>query len=123
MMNKKELIILLLVPIVVLVVSYYGVHQIDLVSSNHQANLNITNNIDAFVTKIQSETPEQTQLNLIRHINHTKKMLALELESEQLYIDVMRTFFNNALIVSLIWVALVMLIFFTSNNRNARQNL
>lgn len=50
-------------------------------------------------------------------------MLAMEQESQHVYIDVMLTFFNNALVISLIWVALVILIYFTSNYRNERQNL
>ena len=122
-MNKKELIALLLVPFIALCVSYYGVYQVKLVESNHDANSEIVNNIDAFITKIKSETPEQTQLNLISHIKDTNKLLVLGQESEHMYINVMLTFFNNAVVISIIWVALVVLIYFTSSYRNARQNL
>ena len=116
-MNYKELTILLLLPVLAIFITYYGVHKINLVNANHQSNINITQNIDDFVLKIQAETPEVTQSNLINYIKNTKQLLLMELESEQLYIDTIHTFFRSTLVFTLIWSILVFTIFYISRRR------
>ncbi|MDH5710452.1 MAG: hypothetical protein OEZ15_02140 [Gammaproteobacteria bacterium] len=119
-MNKRELTILLLMPILAVCISYYGVYQIDTVNRNHQANIDITSKIEDFAVKIKSENPEQTQRNLINHIESTNQLLAMELNSGQLYINVIHTHFRDAVIISATWVLLVMAVYFTSNKRRAK---
>jgi len=117
-MNKKELTILLLMPVIAICITYYSVHQIDTVHTNHQANIAITQDIDNYISKIKTEDPEETQKNLLNYVKNTKHLLLMELESEQLYIHTVQSLFKNTLVFSLIWFIVVLLIFYRSKRRN-----
>ena len=118
-MNKKELFLLLAIPIMAIGISHYGVYQVDIAHRNSIANSESISQIDSLRKKIQSESPATTQMNLLEHIDSTSRLLEIENQSEQLYIDVMQAFFRDALIFSSFWALLLLAVFYTSNKRNA----
>jgi len=122
-MNKKELIALLILPLISLCITYYGVYQIDAISSKHLSNVNNVKKFDYFVTKIKSETPETTQNNLISYVKNVNNLLIMEHESEALYIEILNVFFRNTLMFSSLWVMFVLFIYYKINKRNIKQNL
>ena len=114
-----ELFILLLIPIIAIGVSYYGVYQVELAHRNSVANSDIVEQIEVFREKILGESPETTQKNLLSHIDYTTRLLGMENQSERLYIDVMQAFFRDALVFCSFWAFLVLAVFYNSNRRDA----
>ena len=118
-MNTKELILLLVIPILAIGISYYGVYQIDIAHKNNAANSKAIGQVESLKQKILSESPATTQKNLLEHIDNTSRLLEMENQSERLYIEVMQAFFREALIFSSIWVLLLLVVFYASNKRHA----
>ena len=117
-MKKMELILLIVIPVLIFSVSFFGVYQVHAVHKSHEKNISNIELADNIISKIESESAERTQANLINYVKNTKFLLLTEQKSVTIYISLMRTFFNQILIVSIIWIVLVVVIFYRSNKRN-----
>ena len=113
-MNKKDLITLLLIPIIIVGYSVYGLQQFEIIKLNNLSNSQALKTMDSLSNTIEASTAEETKNNLMAYIGSTKKLIELEQGSEQLYIDYIRTTLRDALICSVIWSMLLLLVFYKS---------
>jgi len=122
-MNKKDLALLLLLPVVALCFSVYALQEIKIIKDKGKSNVEVVAKIDTLIKKIEAASPEEAQKNLINYMNNTKVIIHAEQESEKSYINFINMILRDAIICSAILIFLVLLVYYKSSYRRANQNL
>jgi len=116
-MNKKELAILLVIPIFAFLVASFGVYTSIGMLENTSKAASLIEESNNLIDKLETSTPHEIQNNINNYASKIKSLLVGLLNDEQEYINLLYTYFYQSLIVFTIWILLVIVIFITSRRR------
>lgn len=116
-MNKKELAILLVIPIFAFLVASFGVYTSIGMLENTSKGASLIEESNDLIDKLEASTPHEIQDNIKNYASKIKSLLVGLLNDEQEDINLLYTYFYESLIVFTIWILLVIVIFITSRRR------
>jgi len=110
-------------PFMSLIIAVSGIMLVEMLNESNERHHDIASNTNSFLKKLKSESPEETQQNILYYIKNTQVLLYKNLEGEKANLASLRNLFVLTALAVFVWLITAFLIFNKIKKRMNSENL